>query len=206
MSELVTDEDAIPMPRSDEHPGGVVASPDVPLASRAGAGRARSARLHHRRPDGRPRPERTVDAMRRLQLAAARPRLRGRRPLPRRRPLLRPGRGVPGRLAGRAPGPRRRGRSAPSGATATSGAGGWTPRCTRSRTTRWPRSRGSSRERALLGDRLDVYHVHSATLDTGVLDDTALHRALARLRDAGVRVGVSTSGPDRPPRSAGRWP
>ncbi|GAA0944509.1 aldo/keto reductase [Pseudonocardia zijingensis] len=48
---------------------------------------------------------------------------------------------------------------------------------------------------ALLGPRLGVYHVHSATLDTGALDDAALHRELARLRDRGVRVGVSTSGP-----------
>jgi aryl-alcohol dehydrogenase-like predicted oxidoreductase len=48
--------------------------------------------------------------------------------------------------------------------------------------------------RAWLGERLDVYHVHSATLETGVLEDTALHRALARLRSEGVRVGVSTSG------------
>jgi aryl-alcohol dehydrogenase-like predicted oxidoreductase len=49
--------------------------------------------------------------------------------------------------------------------------------------------------RSLLGDRLDVYHVHSATLETGVLDDTRLHYELAALRDTGVRVGISTSGP-----------
>jgi aryl-alcohol dehydrogenase-like predicted oxidoreductase len=51
--------------------------------------------------------------------------------------------------------------------------------------------------RGWLGDRLAVYHVHSATLDTSVLEDTELHRALAELRDAGVRVGVSTSGPEQ---------
>jgi aryl-alcohol dehydrogenase-like predicted oxidoreductase len=53
----------------------------------------------------------------------------------------------------------------------------------------------SARTWALLGDRLDVYHVHSATLDTGVLADASVHRALAGLRERGVRVGISTSGP-----------
>jgi aryl-alcohol dehydrogenase-like predicted oxidoreductase len=40
-----------------------------------------------------------------------------------------------------------------------------------------------------------IYHVHSATLDTGALSDAPLHRALARLRERGVRIGISTSGP-----------
>ncbi len=48
---------------------------------------------------------------------------------------------------------------------------------------------------SLLGDRLDLYQVHSATLDTGVLEDEALHRRLGQLRDTGVTVGLSTSGP-----------
>jgi aryl-alcohol dehydrogenase-like predicted oxidoreductase len=48
---------------------------------------------------------------------------------------------------------------------------------------------------ALLGNRLSVYHVHSATLETGVLADAALHRSMAALRARGIRVGISTSGP-----------
>jgi aryl-alcohol dehydrogenase-like predicted oxidoreductase len=48
---------------------------------------------------------------------------------------------------------------------------------------------------ALIGPRLAVYHVHSATLETGVLDDSAVHRAMAGLRERGIRVGISTSGP-----------
>ena len=52
----------------------------------------------------------------------------------------------------------------------------------------WPRSE------ELLGSHLGRYLVHSATLDTGALTDTALHRELARVRDRGVRVGISTSG------------
>lgn len=49
--------------------------------------------------------------------------------------------------------------------------------------------------RALLGDRLAIYQVHSATLESGVLDDGRLHSALARLREQGIRIGLTTSGP-----------
>ncbi|MBW0101196.1 aldo/keto reductase [Pseudonocardia sp. KRD291] len=50
----------------------------------------------------------------------------------------------------------------------------------------------------LLGDRLGIYHVHSATLETGVLDDAGVHRAMAGLRERGIRLGISTSGPRQP--------
>ena len=48
---------------------------------------------------------------------------------------------------------------------------------------------------ALLGPHLDLYQVHSATLESGVLDDHAVLRALAELRDSGVAVGLTVSGP-----------
>jgi aryl-alcohol dehydrogenase-like predicted oxidoreductase len=49
--------------------------------------------------------------------------------------------------------------------------------------------------RALLGDRLDVYQVHSVTPDSPVLTDTAIQRRLAGLAADGVTIGISTSGP-----------
>jgi aryl-alcohol dehydrogenase-like predicted oxidoreductase len=54
-----------------------------------------------------------------------------------------------------------------------------------------------SESRALLGDRIGLYQVHSATLDSGALDDAELHAALGDLRELGVIVGVTTSGPDQ---------
>jgi aryl-alcohol dehydrogenase-like predicted oxidoreductase len=51
--------------------------------------------------------------------------------------------------------------------------------------------------RALLGCRLSLYQVHSLTPDSGVLGDRALLAALARLREDGVLIGLTTSGPDQ---------
>ncbi len=53
----------------------------------------------------------------------------------------------------------------------------------------WPTSR------ALLGDRLGLYQVHSVTPDSPALDDAALLAELAALRRGGLRIGLSTSGP-----------
>jgi aryl-alcohol dehydrogenase-like predicted oxidoreductase len=49
--------------------------------------------------------------------------------------------------------------------------------------------------RALLGDRLDLYQIHSATIESGVLDDGELRRELAELRSSGVAVGLTVTGP-----------
>jgi len=48
---------------------------------------------------------------------------------------------------------------------------------------------------ALLGGYLDLYAIHSATVESGVLDDAEVLGLLADLRASGVRVGLSTSGP-----------
>ncbi|WP_231332248.1 aldo/keto reductase [Actinomadura graeca] len=49
--------------------------------------------------------------------------------------------------------------------------------------------------RALLGQYLAVYQVHSLTEESVVFQDVRLQAALAEARDDGVRVGFSTSGP-----------
>lgn len=53
----------------------------------------------------------------------------------------------------------------------------------------WPQSQ------RLLGEALRVYQVHSVTPDSPALHDGALHDRLAHLRDSGVVIGASVSGP-----------
>jgi aryl-alcohol dehydrogenase-like predicted oxidoreductase len=47
----------------------------------------------------------------------------------------------------------------------------------------------------LLGDRLALYQVHSATFESGVLDDRQVFDELAAIRERGVVTGVTVSGP-----------
>jgi aryl-alcohol dehydrogenase-like predicted oxidoreductase len=49
----------------------------------------------------------------------------------------------------------------------------------------------------LLRDHLDLYQIHSASLDTGVLEDAELLDALVELSERGVVVGLSLTGPDQ---------
>src|SRR6201993_3422151 len=52
-----------------------------------------------------------------------------------------------------------------------------------------------AQSRALLGDRLTLYQVHSLTVDDRLFTDTALLAALSRLRAEGVIIGLSATGP-----------
>jgi len=51
--------------------------------------------------------------------------------------------------------------------------------------------------RELLGEWLRVYQIHSATLDSGVLDDAAVRRELDALRDEGIRIGLTVTGAEQ---------
>jgi aryl-alcohol dehydrogenase-like predicted oxidoreductase len=51
--------------------------------------------------------------------------------------------------------------------------------------------------RTLLGDRLRLYQIHSATLESGVLEDREVLGELRRLGDAGLAIGLTVSGPQQ---------
>jgi aryl-alcohol dehydrogenase-like predicted oxidoreductase len=51
--------------------------------------------------------------------------------------------------------------------------------------------------RHLLGDWLGLYQIHSATLESGVLEDGAVLDELRRLRSRGVAVGLTVTGPSQ---------
>ena len=48
--------------------------------------------------------------------------------------------------------------------------------------------------RQLLGDRLHLYQVHSATMESGVLQDADVIRELGHLRSKGLVIGLTVSG------------
>lgn len=51
--------------------------------------------------------------------------------------------------------------------------------------------------RDVLGRRIDLYQVHSATLESGILEDRAVLAELAGLRSNGLVVGLTVSGPNQ---------
>ncbi|MFL5995998.1 MAG: aldo/keto reductase [Streptomyces sp.] len=57
----------------------------------------------------------------------------------------------------------------------------------------YDRQRSESAE--LLGDRLDLYQIHSVTPDSPALTDRELHARLAEAAAQGTSIGFSTSGP-----------
>ena len=59
----------------------------------------------------------------------------------------------------------------------------------------YDRQRSESAE--LLGDRLDLYQIHSVTPDSPALSDKELHARLAEAAAQGTTIGFSTSGPDQ---------
>ena len=58
-------------------------------------------------------------------------------------------------------------------------------------------NRQFAESREQLSAYLDLYQIHSATLDSGVLENTAVLRKLADLRNSGLCIGLSLSGPQQ---------
>lgn len=55
-------------------------------------------------------------------------------------------------------------------------------------------ARQSAESRELLGSHLRLYQIHSATLETGVLENAGVVAGLARLKGDGMRIGLSLTG------------
>jgi aryl-alcohol dehydrogenase-like predicted oxidoreductase len=51
--------------------------------------------------------------------------------------------------------------------------------------------------REILGDHVSLYQIHSATLESGVLDDREVRDELEALRAQGIRVGLTVTGPEQ---------
>jgi aryl-alcohol dehydrogenase-like predicted oxidoreductase len=49
--------------------------------------------------------------------------------------------------------------------------------------------------RSLLGSHLKLYQIHSATLDSGVLDNASVLEELGAIKAAGIRIGLTLTGP-----------
>ncbi len=49
--------------------------------------------------------------------------------------------------------------------------------------------------RTLLGERLRLYQIHSATIESGVLDDVRVLDELGRLHSEGLAIGLTVTGP-----------
>ena len=65
--------------------------------------------------------------------------------------------------------------------------------------------RQAAESRAILGPHLGLYQIHSATPESGVLEDRAVREELARLRGQGWKIGLTVTGPARARRCGGRW-
>jgi aryl-alcohol dehydrogenase-like predicted oxidoreductase len=50
----------------------------------------------------------------------------------------------------------------------------------------------------LLGPYLRIYQIHSATIESGVLDDPDVLAELERVRDRGIEIGLTVTGPRQP--------
>ena len=48
---------------------------------------------------------------------------------------------------------------------------------------------------AILGNYLNIYHIHSATLESGVLDNNEVLDELWKMKETGLIIGLSVSGP-----------